>query len=262
MNAAEPSDEPFGRVRLARAPHLGGLKYLSVARTHAGKVRSLNEDALLDRADIGLWAVADGMGGHDSGDVASKLVVDTLAGVDQFGSAYAFRDAVTAALHGANRALVAAASARGAGVMGSTAAALLAYESHYACVWAGDSRIYLDRAGQVRRLTRDHSVVQEMIAAGVLRKDQARRHPQAHVITRAVGAKPTLELEAVSGRIYPGDRFLLCTDGVTNLIEDGELGEILARPPLQAAVDKIVNLALARGAPDNITAVLVGAEKA
>ncbi|MGE0533084.1 MAG: PP2C family serine/threonine-protein phosphatase [Hyphomonadaceae bacterium] len=262
MNIRPALPSTFERVRRPRAAHLGGLKYLSVSRSDEGRVRKLNEDAFLDRSDIGLWAVADGMGGHDSGEVASNLVVNALAGVEQFNSAYAYRDAVAAALQASNRALVNAAAERGGGVMGTTVAALLAFENHYACIWAGDSRVYLDRAGQIRRLTRDHSVVQELVSAGVLRKDEARRHAQAHVITRAVGAGATLELETVSGRIYPGDRFFLCSDGVTNLIEDDEIGEILARPPLQSAVDKIINLALARGAPDNVTAVLIGAEKA
>jgi serine/threonine protein phosphatase PrpC len=249
-------------MRAPRAPHLGALKYLSVSRTHEGRVRKLNEDALLDRSDIGLWAVADGMGGHDGGEIASALVISALESVDKFGSAYAYRDAVCAALQSANRALLQAAAERNKGVIGSTVAVLMAYENHYACVWAGDSRVYLDRAGQIRPLTRDHSLVQDLVASGVLKRDEARRHARGHVITRAVGAAETLDLESASGRLYPGDRFLLCSDGLTDVIEDGEIGEILARPPLEAAVGKLIDLALRRGAPDNVTAILVGAEKA
>lgn len=260
MNALALTDTQ--RLRIPRAPHLGRFKYLSVARTNVGKVRTLNEDSLLDRPDIGLWAVADGMGGHDNGDVASAMIVDALSQMNAFGSAPAYRDAVIAALKSVNAALVERALERLSDVMGSTAATLLAYQDHYACVWAGDSRVYLLRGGQLRRLTRDHSVVQEMLDAGQLRRDQVRGHAKGHVITRAVGAADELKLDVVSGRTYPGDRFLLCSDGLTNLVEDQELGDILARPPLEAAVDRMIDLALRRGAPDNVTAVLVGAEQA
>ena len=250
------------KLRVPRGPHLGRFKYLSVARTHAGRVRELNEDAYLDRPDIGLWAVADGMGGHDNGEVAADLVVEALSRIDVFASAPHFRDAALGALQAANSALVERALERLSDVMGATVAALLAYQDHYACVWAGDSRVYLLRAGQLRRLTRDHSVVQEMLDAGQLRRDQMRHHARAHVVTRAVGAADELKLDVVSGRTYPGDRFLLCSDGLSNLVEDDELGDILARPPLQKAVERMIDLALRRGAPDNVTAVLVGAEKA
>lgn len=260
MNVAALSDTQ--RLRMPRAPHLGRFKYLSMARTHEGRVRTLNEDSFLDRPDLGLWAVADGMGGHDNGDVASQLVVDHLAAVSGFGSAPQFRDSVLTALKDANRSLVERALERLCDVMGATAATLLAYQDHYACVWAGDSRVYLQRGGQLRRLTRDHSVVQEMLDAGQIRRDQVRGHARGHVVTRAVGAADDLKLDVVSGRIYPGDRFLLCTDGLTNLVEDGELGEILERPPLQAAVERMLDLALRRGAPDNVTAIVIGAESA
>lgn len=248
-------------TRVRRSPHLGALKFLSVGRTHAGAVRALNEDGFLDRADIGLWAVADGMGGHDCGDVASRLVVESLEGVNSFSSAYAFRDAVARALHDANEALLARALERGGGVIGSTVACLLAYQGHYACLWAGDSRVYLYRAGRLRQLTRDHSVVQEMVDAGVMRAEEARRHPKANVITRAVGARAALELEAAFGPIQPGDRFLLCSDGLPAVVTEREIAQGLVRAPLEAAADDLLARALSRKAPDNVTLILIGAEK-
>ncbi len=251
-------------VRNARttshAPHLGKLKFLSVARSHIGCVRKHNEDAFLDCPDTGLWAVADGMGGHEAGDIASTAVIDALSQVRSFDSAYAYRHAVCLALRDANARLRGRRGERGAGICGSTVAVLIVHQNHYACIWAGDSRVYLYRDGEIRRLTRDHSVVQAMVDAGELSDDQARVHGGNHVITRAVGAADTLELECVHGPIRAGDRFLLCTDGLTGLVRDAELGAFLRRPPLEASLGKIIAAALARGAPDNVTAVLAAAE--
>jgi serine/threonine protein phosphatase PrpC len=245
-----------------RAPHLGAFKFLSVAMTHEGCVRALNEDALLNRPDVGLWAVADGMGGHESGEVASALVVEALAEVENFRSAYSFRDAACSALRDANDALRQQARERLTGIMGATVVALLAHHGHYACLWAGDSRCYLYRGGALRRLTRDHSVVQDLIDSGALSPQQAKSDARGHVITRAVGAAAELDIEGAYGPILPGDRFLLCSDGITGVVTDGEIAELLARPPLEAAAQRLLNRALSRGAPDNLTCVLVAAEAA
>lgn len=240
--------------------HLGALKFLSVGRSDVGCVRKLNEDAFLDRPEIGLWAVADGMGGHDAGEVASATVIEALRGVDAFRSAYGFRHATCLALHEANARLRERCDDLAGGICGSTIAALLVHQGHYACVWAGDSRIYLYRDGEMRRLTRDHSVVQSLVDAGCLSDDQARSHQSSHVITRAVGAHLTLELESVHGQVRAGDRFLLCSDGLTGLVRDGELADFLRRPPLEAALEKMIAAALSRGGADNVTAILVAAE--
>ncbi|HYD87780.1 MAG TPA: protein phosphatase 2C domain-containing protein [Vitreimonas sp.] len=242
------------------ATHLGGYKFLSMGRTDKGCVRTLNEDALLERAEIGLWAVADGMGGHDCGEVASARVVEALSEVDSVGSAYAFRHGVCSALQEANSALLEQAAERMSGPIGATVVALLMYQGHYACVWAGDSRAYLCRNKEVRRLTRDHTVVQALVDSGALKQDNARGHRQANVITRAVGAHAQLELDSIHGRIQPGDRFLLCSDGLTAIMGDAEIGELMMRSPLQSAVDALISRALSRGAPDNVTAVVVTAE--
>jgi len=242
------------------AGHLGGYKFLSMGRTHTGCVRTLNEDAFIDRSEIGLWAVADGMGGHDCGEVASARVVEALGAVKSLGSAYAFRHGVCSALRDANAALLAHAAERMSGPIGATVAALLMYQGHYACVWAGDSRVYLCRNKEVRRLTRDHSVVQALVDSGALRQDNARAHRQANVITRAVGAHSELELDSVHGRVQAGDRFLLCSDGLTAVMGDAEIGELMMRSPLQSAVDALISRALSRGAPDNVTAIVVTAE--
>lgn len=244
--------------RGSRPGHLGAFKFLSVGRTHAGCVRALNEDAFLNRADIGLWAVADGMGGHEGGEVASAAVVEALGGVANFSSAYAFRDAVADALNKTNAQLSALAAERG--TMGATVVALLAHENHYACLWAGDSRAYFYRNGALKRLTRDHSLVQEMVDAGALSEERARAHPRANVITRAVGARENLDLESVFGNLQSGDRFLLCSDGLTGVVTDREIANVMIRAPLEAAAERLLESALARGAPDNVTLVLISAE--
>ncbi|MBC7768472.1 MAG: serine/threonine-protein phosphatase [Phycisphaerales bacterium] len=233
-----------------------------MGRTHAGCVRTLNEDAFLDRADIGLWAVADGMGGHECGEIASARVVEALSRVNSVGSAYAFRHGVCSALQSANDALLAQAAERMSGPIGATVVALLVYQGHYACVWAGDSRAYICRNREVRRVSRDHSVVQALVDSGALQQDSARSHKQANVITRAVGAHASLNLESVHGRIQAGDRFLLCSDGLTAVMGDAEIGELMMRSPLQSAVDTLIARALSRGAPDNVTVVVVTTEPA
>ena len=252
--------QPMTPQRIPRPGHLGAFKFLSVGRTHVGCVRSLNEDAVLNRADIGLWAVADGMGGHEGGEVASAAVVDALSGVSNFTTAYAFRDAAAQALIEANAKLVELSAGRG--TMGSTVVTLLAHEGHYACLWAGDSRAYLYRAGALKRLTRDHSVVQEMVDAGAITEERARAHPRSNVITRAVGAREQLEVESVFGPIQAGDRFLLCSDGLTGVVADREIAEHMIRAPLEAAAERLIDQALARGAPDNVSLVLAAAEPA
>jgi serine/threonine protein phosphatase PrpC len=246
--------------RAPRPSHLGSFKFLSVGRTHAGCVRALNEDALLNRPDIGLWAVADGMGGHEGGEVASAAVVDALAGVSTFTSAYAFRDAAAHALNQANAELVRRSEDRG--MMGSTVVALLAHEGHYACLWAGDSRAYMYRSGALKRISNDHSLVQELVDAGALSEEGARVHPRSNVITRAVGAREELELDGAFGVLRAEDRFLLCSDGLTAVVSDREIADAMIRAPLEAAAERLLDQALARGAPDNVTLVLISAETA
>jgi len=252
--------QPVTQPRQPRPSHLGAFKFLSVGRTHEGCVRELNEDAMLNRPDIGLWAVADGMGGHDGGEVASATVIDALDNVDNFCTAYAFRDAAAQALHWANAKIFALSVERG--TMGATVVTLLAHGNHYACLWAGDSRIYLYRTGALKRLTRDHSVVQEMVDAGAISEERARAHPRANVITRAVGARDQLDLESAVGSLQAGDRFLLCSDGLTGVVTEREICEAMIRAPLEAAAERLLEQALARGAPDNVTLVLVAAEPA
>jgi serine/threonine protein phosphatase PrpC len=231
-------------------------------RTDAGQVRGLNEDRLLSRPEAGLWAVADGMGGHAAGEVASGLIVEALADLGDYGSGYAYLNAVQEALRQVNGDLVARAAADSStgGVIGSTVVALLIFQDHFACVWAGDSRAYQLRGGQLQRLTRDHSVVQQLVDAGALTPQQARLDRRANVVTRALGAHDGLDLDLAHGEVRPGDRFLLCSDGLTGVVEDEEIAALLAAPSLQSAADALLAKAHDRGSPDNVTLVLIEAK--
>lgn len=232
-------------------------RLVSLAFSHRGTVRARNEDAFVDRADIGLWAVADGAGGHGAGDVASAAVIDSLADLPPGLSAAEMLaqvrlriGAVHTALQrrgeeSANRDLVA-----------STVVVLLARATHFACLWAGDSRAYLLREGRLGQVTRDHSVVQEMVEAGALAPEDGEKHPQANVITRAVGAEDALELDKVSGQLVAGDRLLLCSDGLYKALAERDIESRLAAGD---GPDELVAAALAAGARDNVTAVVVTA---
>ena len=231
----------------------------SVARTDVGRVRKLNEDNYLDRAAEGLWVVADGMGGHQAGDVASGMIVDAMAQVESFGSGYAFLDEVRDRLQRVNRTLIARAAVMAPGsVIGSTVVVLMVYAGHFACLWAGDSRIYLLRNNRFEQLTRDHSMLQELLDSGSLQRADARSFRKANVITRAVGVTDALALDMTQGPIEPGDLFVLCSDGLTGMMEDREIHDVLrAAPSLDAAADALIGCTLERGARDNVTVVLV-----
>lgn len=232
--------------------------FVSASCSHVGMVRRVNEDACLDRPDLGLWAVADGMGGHDAGDVASRLIVEGLARVPPPTDAAAFLRAVEGALQEANRALLAEAARRGPGrIVGSTVVVLIITGRRFACVWVGDSRLYLFRDERLRQISRDHSHVQELVNLGLVRPEAARDHPQANVVTRAVGATDTLELEMRHERVLPNDVFLLCSDGLTKMLTDDEIEEILSRVAAPEAAQVLLDLALERGAVDNVTSVIV-----
>ncbi len=228
-------------------------RLISHAATHAGAVRPRNEDALLDRPEIGLWVVADGAGGHGAGDVASAAIVEAMRAVPPGLSAAELLAQVRLRLTAVHQDLQEEAAQRGPGrILASTVVVMLARGDHFAMLWAGDSRAYLLRGGTLARVTRDHSLVQELVDQGALREEEAESHPQANVITRAIGEQGELELDKVSGRIAEGDRFLLCTDGLFKTMSEQEMAAMLG-----AGVDAqaIVMEAVARGARDNVSAI-------
>lgn len=232
------------------------MLFEQVERSHVGCSRKVNEDALLARQDLGLWAVADGVGGHAAGDVASALVVEGLKQVVAGPDVASRRKAAKTAIEEANTAIWRMACEQSR-TIGSTIVTLAASDDGYACLWAGDSRGYLLRDGILRQLTRDHSLVQKLVDSGDLGAEEALHHPNANVITRAVGSAPSLELDSVEGEIRAGDHFVLASDGLTRLLSEDELAAAQKADDLEQLADSWVETALARGAPDNLSFVIV-----
>jgi serine/threonine protein phosphatase PrpC len=234
-----------------------GFRFASAAVTHVGKVRKVNEDAFLERPDLGLWAVADGVGGASQGDRASRLVVDALGQVHPPKAAAAFLAEVCDQLKSVNSQLQQEALQHGGhSLSASTVVALLVFGQHFACAWAGDSRLYLMRDYRLRQISKDHSEVQEMVDKGMLTAEEARTHPRGNVVTRAVGAHEALQIDKVQDRVRHDDVFLLCSDGLTKMVEDREIAALLgADRPIEMSVEMLVDKALERGATDNVTVV-------
>ena len=231
------------------------LRFDASSATHPGKVRERNEDSCLVRTDIGLWAVADGMGGHEAGDVASRILVESLDAIERPEAAADLLEQCDAQIRHANRRIMDLGCARNGATIGTTAAVLLVRNTHYACVWAGDSRIYLINSGSIRQLSRDHTEVEELIATGSLSREQARKWP-SNVITRAVGVAEHLELDIATGQAAAGDVFVLCSDGLTKHLRDDEILQYAAGRNARAACEAMLELALKRGGLDNVTVVV------
>jgi protein phosphatase len=237
------------------------LRWTSAARTDTGLVRSNNEDMMLDRPERRMWAVADGMGGHAYGEVASRMTVDAL---DALPPGDSLQQAVAQArvcLLDVNVALVAEAAARHVPVIGTTLVLLLASGRSGICVWAGDSRIYLCRGGSLHQLTRDHNQFEELQARNHLSPADALAYPGANMITRALGAATMLELDEIQVQVSDGDVFLLCSDGLSNAVSPEDMFGALSGGDCAQAADTLVALALAAGGRDNISVVVVRADE-
>ncbi|WP_254070314.1 PP2C family serine/threonine-protein phosphatase [Acidisphaera sp. L21] len=233
-------------------------RFRSWAATHCGTVRTHNEDAFINRPDLGIWVVADGAGGHEAGEVASGRIVQALEGLQAGLSAGQALAEVRLRVQETHDWLRAEAARRGEGVMiASTVVVLLVRGDHFACLWAGDSRAYMLRGGVLVQVSRDHSLVQEMVESGNITSAEAEGHPHANIITRAVGAEiESFELDKRSGKLLPGDRLLLCSDGLCKVLSDLEIERQLGRDD-DAPAERLVLAALAAKANDNITAVTI-----
>lgn len=229
----------------------------TAAQTHAGMIRQQNEDNYISRPEIGLWAVADGMGGHDAGDLASAAIVEALRSIPGSDTAIGLLHNCQKGLIEANDAIREIATARGLTVIGTTVAILLISEEHFASLWCGDSRIYLIRSGQISRITRDHSEAQELIDKGLLNETDARNWPRRNVITRAIGADEMPEVDMHHGPIYPGDIFVLCSDGLTAHLTDKEIAASASNLSAGKICSDLIELTLKRGAQDNVTVIVL-----
>ncbi len=227
------------------------------SRTHPGLKRKVNEDSILVRTDRGFWAVADGMGGHEAGDVASAKVVEALSLVPPHSAMESFVEDSISALQTANTDLIRLArSTQRPRTIGTTIVGLVVAQDRFGCFWAGDSRAYRIRDGEIAQLTRDHSLVQGLVDAGMLDPAEAEDHPNANVVTRAVGASETLEVDTSTGDARAGDIFLLASDGLTRVVTEDEIYSELSAP-IEAAADNLLQTVLSRGAPDNVSLILV-----
>lgn len=226
------------------------------AKTHVGKVRKVNEDAVLTLGDQQIWVVSDGMGGHEAGDFASRIVVDAVAMLPPDLGPAEKMQALRNALLRAHDVIRAEGDARG-GIIGATVVAFMLANGHFVALWAGDSRLYRLRDGQAQMLTTDHSIVASLVEAGQLSWDEAEHHPQSNAITRAVGVGDVLELDKVRGEVEPGDRFLLCSDGLSKYCTIAEVGRAMQGRPIEIVSDHLVQIALDRGGADNISVIVV-----
>ncbi len=234
----------------------------STALSNVGKVRKLNEDACLDRVESGLWVVADGMGGHSSGDLASGMIVERMQQLNLPVDLSNKVDLLEETLLDINQQLLAEASRRRGNItIGATVVVMLAHAAHLLLLWAGDSRAYRFRDGELAQLTQDHTQVEELVAEGLLLREDAENHPASNVVTRAVGAMEALYVDMDDFRVEPGDLYLLCSDGLNKEVADPEIGEILAMQLLPGDYcQRLIDLALERGARDNVTVVVARAE--
>jgi type VI secretion system ImpM family protein len=236
-------------LRMQEAPPSGPVSFRSAAASDVGMARETNEDAFIERTDAGVWAVADGLGGHRAGEVASHMVCDALAELVPDPTFEGTIETVRQRLQQVNEHLLRTAhrltlSDRSA----STVVVLLVRGVQCAILWAGDSRVYRWRAGRLKQLTRDHSFEDSERLDG---------RDLSNAVTRAVGVQKTLSLDLLRDTVRPGDRFLLCSDGLTRTLSEEKIGSWMEDRPIAAAVEGLIRDTLAAGAPDNVTLVIV-----
>ncbi len=233
------------------------LKFETGAVTHVGKVRTVNEDAYASYPEFGVWAVADGVGGYEAGEIASRIVTEAVASIgppvspeDQLAR---FIERITRS----NDEIRNLAKEREGVFMASTIAAVLIAGEQFSCVWSGDSRVYRIRGGVIEQISHDHSEVQELVDKGVISEEEAKDWPRRNVITRAVGVFDDPELETREGAVENGDVFILCSDGLTGHVSDDEIRDMILDRRPQVACEELIETTLGRGAKDNVTIIIV-----
>lgn len=243
----EPSSRPTEESAGVVAP----CRFRSAAASDPGRVRDKNQDAFLERPEVGVWAVADGLGGHADGELASRMVCDALADWTPDSSFDRTIEHASRRIDEVNEHLFRIAErSLHAERIATTVVALLTRGAECAVIWAGDSRAYRWRAGALERLTRDHSLAEAA--------DPPRNAPP-NVITRALGAEPSVVLDVFRYDVRPGDRFLLCSDGLTHTVPDAQIEASMAGPDIRNTIQDLVRAALDGGGPDNITVLVVEA---
>jgi serine/threonine protein phosphatase PrpC len=234
------------------------MSYQSAARTHVGTVRQRNEDAVIERPDVGLWAVADGAGGHQRGDYASSAIIAALRDLLPADSGLSFVQQLKTRLQQLNQQFRDEAALIGPdAIIGSTIVVLMICGRQSLCLWAGDSRFYRMRDGKLSQLSRDQSYVQNLIDRGEIAPQAAASHPLANIVCNLVGGAEELVLEERHDALEPGDRLLLCSDGLTRALTDPDIAEILGEASIAMAADLLIERALKCGARDNVSAITI-----
>ncbi|GLQ31849.1 PP2C family protein-serine/threonine phosphatase [Litoribrevibacter albus] len=235
------------------------MQIVSHAQTHVGLIRQVNEDACLELPEQGIWAVADGMGGHAAGDVASQLVLDSIrSAVVGRSNEEISKELLIRTLEEANSSLQSYSRNQLEGnTAGTTVVVLFLEKQQFHLLWVGDSRGYLLRNENLKQTTRDHSQVSEMVEQGLISEEEAEHHECANVITRAIGVEPDVAVDIISGECSPGDIFLLCTDGLNKELPDVEIARYLKNADVMEAGMALLHSSLVAGARDNVTYVIV-----
>lgn len=234
----------------------------SVENSHKGNVRSLNEDSILSRSEAGLWVVADGMGGHEAGEVASQLIVSSLEDLPKRAYVSDFVDDVEDTLLLVNQKLRAHSIEKLNGLtVGSTVTCLILRESIGVVLWVGDSRLYRLRGGCLEQLTKDHSEVQAQIDRGILTQAQAEHSAIKNMLSRAIGAFDEVDVDVNAFPINQDDLFLLCTDGLYNELSGKEIEQTLKSGSLEKISEKLMRNCLSHEAKDNVSFIVVKACK-
>lgn len=227
------------------------------ATSHVGRVRKINEDSILTLPEHRIWLVSDGVGGHAAGDFASQTVVDSVAILPVDLPPADMMRALRGALLRAHDLIRHEAEVRQVDLIGATAVAIMLHNGHFVCFWVGDSRLYRFRDGEVELLTTDHSMVAELVLSGEMTWDEVDVLPQSNAITRAVGVGDALEIDKIRGDVLPGDRFLLCSDGLTKYARTDTLRRLAGRAPIETVADTLLQYALEQGGADNISIIVV-----
>ncbi len=243
---------------ISHSPTAAGLPDIdSFGGTHQGRVRPINEDRFLCRPDRMVWLVADGMGGHSHGDIASSAIVQAVDSSLPAGGGNDALEAFSSSLFVAHDRIKEVAVANGGLVMGSTVAGLIVDENRFSVIWTGDSRVYVVRDARVKQLTVDHTEAQMLLRSGSITAEEAAAWPRKNVIVHAIGVNDTPHVEMTQGDVRAGDTFVLCTDGLTNHVSDAEIQILVTSNSAQRACVELIRVALERGGTDNVSVIVV-----
>ena len=234
------------------------FEWRSCGLTTVGTVRKHNEDAYLTLPENGLWVVADGMGGHAKGDVASQSIIDGLSDFKPKRTLSTSIEHIESKILDVNADMYAQSHGKPENVMGSTVALVYAYQEHVFYMWAGDSRIYRLRHGDLQQVSHDHSFVQEIVDKGMMNPEEAASHPSSNIVTRAVGVSDHLVIEIDHDTVQAGDKFLICSDGLFKDITLTEIAKMMEQIPFKAA-QALIDQALENQANDNVTVIVIEA---